>query len=225
MEAQHHVAAMKVRGPSIRNFTYLVVDRASGRAAVVDPAWELETIVQTAQKLGATLSAVLLTHSHFDHVNCASPLVERCGADVFMSAREIDRYGFRCDRLNALAEGDVVRVGATAITCLVTPGHTAGGACYLLPDAMFTGDTIFSEGCGLCTAAGGSPEDMYQSVERIKRTIDRRVRIFPGHSFGMEPGRTMESLMQDNIYFQIEEREAFVAWRMRELPPEALVTR
>lgn len=225
MEAPYHVAALKVRGPSIRNFSYLVVDRATGKAAVVDPAWEPETIMGKARELGATVTAVLLTHSHFDHVNGASPLVEQSGADVFMSAREIDQYGFRCDRLNALEEGDAVRVGATEIACLLTPGHTAGGACYLLPDAMFTGDTIFSEGCGICTAAGGSPEDMYRSVGRIKRSIDPRVRIFPGHSFGMEPGRTLGALMLDNIYFQIEDRETFVAWRMRELPAEALVTR
>ncbi len=211
----HVTIPMRVCGPALRNFAYLVVDHASARAAIVDPAWELEVILHEMEKWGVTLSAVLLTHSHFDHVNCVTPLVERHPADVYMSAREIDSYGFRCHRLNAIEDGDVVRVGGTEVSCLLTPGHTAGGACYLMTDAIFTGDTVFGEGCGVCTSPGGNPVEMFDSVQRIKAQVDRRVQVFPGHSFGVEPGRALQSLMKENLYLQIEDRDEFVAWRMR----------
>lgn len=215
MDSEHTIVSLKVRGPVLRNFTYLIVDRPSRRAAVVDPAWELEAIEAKLQQLEVSLAAVLLTHSHFDHVNCVTPLVDRHPVEVFMSEREIDCYGFRCARLNPVRHGQRLQVGGTEVACLLTPGHTAGGNCYLLNDALFTGDTVFTEGCGVCTAPGGSAEAMFASFEMLRAEVDREVRVFPGHSFGMEPGQTLGTLLRDNIYFQIEKREEFVAWRMR----------
>lgn len=215
MDEGHTIVTMKVRGPVLRNLSYLIVDRASQRAAVVDPAWELDTIEARMRQLGVSLAAVLLTHSHFDHVNCVTPLVDRHPADVFMSEREIERYGFRCQRLQPVKHGEAIRVGGTQISCLLTPGHTAGGICYLLSDAMFSGDTVFTEGCGVCTAPGGSAEAMFESFGMLKALVAPTVEVFPGHSFGMEPGHPLRSLLEDNIYFQIERKEEFVAWRMR----------
>jgi glyoxylase-like metal-dependent hydrolase (beta-lactamase superfamily II) len=218
--AGHRTVAMKVCGPGLRNFTYLIEDRASRRAAIIDPAWELKPIQQMIEDLGTTLSAVLLTHSHFDHVNCVAPLIARFPCEVFMSGREIDTYGFRCRSLNAFDDGQVIRVGGTEISCLLTPGHTAGGACYVLSDAIFTGDTIFTEGCGACTSPGASPVEMFESVQRVKRQVYGDVRVFPGHSFGMTPGQSLRVVMKENLYFQIEDRREFVAWRMRSGVPD-----
>jgi glyoxylase-like metal-dependent hydrolase (beta-lactamase superfamily II) len=221
MGSGHHITAVKVRGRSLRNFCYLIVDEATRQAAAVDPAWEPELLAARLEELGATLSAVLLTHSHFDHVNGVEPLLARYPeARAYMSAREVEGYGFRCRRLTTLARGDAVRVGGTEIACLATPGHTAGGSCYLLADALFTGDTIFTEGCGICTAPGSSPDEMFESVSMIKRLVDPEVRVFPGHSFGAEPGQRLRSLLTDNIYFQLGDREEFVAWRMRPVTAE-----
>lgn len=215
MDSGHSVVTLKVCGPVLRNFSYLIVDRTSRRAAVVDPAWELEVIEAAVRRQGVSLTAVLLTHSHFDHVNCVTPILDRHPAEVFMSEREIDCYGFRCKRLHPMRHGEVVQVGSTPVTCLATPGHTAGGACYLVSDAMFSGDTVFTEGCGVCTAPGGSAEAMFESFAMLKEVVSRDVRVFPGHSFGMAPGETLGNLLEDNIYFQIDKREDFVAWRMR----------
>lgn len=214
-DAAYFIKQLKVRFLPIRNFIYIIIDEASRQAAIVDPAWETETIISAIEGLSITLTTILLTHSHFDHVNAVKPLLERFPARAYMAAEEMDFYGFQCDRLNAVRHHDVIKLGQTQISCLFTPGHTAGGICYLLPDALFTGDTIFTEGCGICNARGGDPEKMFESVQMIKTTINPNVRIYPGHSFGKEPGQPLETLMKDNIYFQFDRKDQFVNWRMR----------
>lgn len=165
--------------------------------------------------LDVTLTTILLTHSHFDHINAVKPIVKRYRAHVYMSAEEIDYYGFQSERLIAIQHQDIIPVGQSRISCLVTPGHTVGGVCYHPPGALFTGDTIFTEGCGICNRVGGDPGKMFESIQMIKTVIDPDVHIYPGHSFGKEPGQSLKYLKDENIYFQISEREHFINWRMR----------
>lgn len=211
----YFINQLKVRFLLFRNFTYIIVDRASRQAAIVDPSWEFETIASAVDGLNVTLTTILLTHSHMDHVHSVKPLLNRYRPRVYMSTQEIDYYGFRCEGLNGVRHQETVALGQTRFSCLLTPGHTAGGICYLLPDALFTGDTIFTEGCGICNAPGGDAEKMFESVQMVKNTIGPDVRIYPAHSFGKEPGQTLQSLWDENIYFQIDKKEQFIAWRMR----------
>lgn len=219
------VSVLKLSGPSIRSFTYVLIDPRSRRAAVVDPAWDPVAIAARVEALGAVPTAILLTHAHFDHVNAVTPLVARYGVEAYMSGREIDDYGFRCKGLRAVEHGDAIRVGDLAVDCVATPGHTSGGLCFRTGGALFTGDTLFTEGCGVCTAPGGDPWAMYRSLALIRRSVPPAARVFPGHSFGMAPGRPLADLLRDNVYFQLDDPEQFVAWRMRPLPASALETR
>lgn len=201
------------------NYCYIVEDLFTKSAFIVDPAWELDQICNKLSELQVTLTAILLTHSHYDHVNLVYPLVERFNATVYMAAKERDYYQFSCPRLIGLNDNDTIRIGNTNITCLLTPGHTAGGMCYLLEESLFSGDTVFTEGCGICNQEGGSAEDMFISFQRMKSVIPPHVRVYPGHSFGKAPGQTMEYLLQTNIYFLIENRDHFVNFRMRKNQP------
>ncbi|WP_246065006.1 MBL fold metallo-hydrolase [Melghirimyces algeriensis] len=196
------------------NYTYLIVEPNSGHAIVVDPAWELDKITQQLEKAHANLRAILLTHSHYDHVNLVPTLSDWMQPDVFMSQKEIDASGFRCKRLHAVNDKDRLLLGELPFHCLLTPGHTAGSMCFQLEKSLFTGDTLFTEGCGACPVPGGSPEAMYLSMQRLKAEIKDDVRIFPGHSFGMSPGQTMGHLCKNNIYLQLN-REHFIRFRMR----------
>ncbi len=81
--------------------------------------------------------------------------------------------------------------------------------------SMFTGDTVFTEGCGICEDDGSSAEEMFRSIQRIKSEVSPYVRVYPGHSFGKAPGHTIEDLFQYNIYFQIDKKEYFVKFRTR----------
>lgn len=210
------IRPLKLRFLSMTTLSYLIVDKSSRQAAIVDPAWESERLVSEIEALDVTLTAILLTHSHFDHIQAVKPLMHWYGARVYMSAEEIDFYKFRSARLQALCDRDIVQLADTNISCLLTPGHTAGGMCFHSPGSLFTGDTVFIEGCGICNKYGGSAEQMFESIQRIKTAFDPDVRIYPGHSFGKEPGQPLRLLMKENIYFQIDERDAFINWRMRD---------
>ncbi|PWU67371.1 MBL fold metallo-hydrolase [Gracilibacillus dipsosauri] len=196
------------------NYSYLIVEPNSRNAIVIDPAWELEKITKLLKKNNAKLRAILLTHSHYDHTNLVPTLSEAMQPDVFLSQKEINASGFRCERLHAINDNDSLSLGGLSFRCLLTPGHTTGSMCFYLGNSLFTGDTLFTEGCGVCIRPGGSPEAMYSSIQRLKREIKNDVCIFPGHSFGMPPGQTMEHLRKNNIYLQLN-REHFIKFRMR----------
>ncbi len=216
MDTKYEVHQLNTIFYNFSNYCHIVEDKASKAALVVDPAWELEKIANKLYKLDIELRAILLTHSHYDHVNLVGPLLKRFNPQVYMSKAEIDYYGFRCKNLNALNHMDEIALGDTDVTCLHTPGHTAGGMCYLLQDSIFTGDTLFIEGCGICNCKGGSPEQMFDSIQLIKAVVNPDTLIYPAHSFGKMPGQTLDFLMKENIYFQIEKKEFFVDFRMRE---------
>lgn len=198
-----------------KNYCYIIIDTTTNFTAIIDPAWELTTIEKFLKKINANLVTILLTHSHFDHVNLVKPLLEKYDSQVVMSAKEIDYYKFTCRNLTPIENGDSLKLGNTDIKCLLTPGHTAGSTCFLLSDSLFTGDTIFTEGCGSCNTAGGNPEEMYSSIQMIKNTVPPDIFIYPGHSFGKTPGHSLSHLLKENIYFHIDKLEHFISFRMR----------
>ncbi|TCS93642.1 MBL fold metallo-hydrolase [Hazenella coriacea] len=211
----YEVHQMKTSFHMWTNFSYVVVDPITKSAFVVDPAWELSKITSKLYELNVDLVAILLTHSHYDHVNLVDPLVKKYNPNVYMSKSEIDYYQFKCRNLNAINDKEIIQVGNIEIECLLTPGHTVGGMCYLLSDSIFTGDTIFIEGCGICTGDGGSVVDMFESIQKVKSLVSPYVRVYPGHSYGKVPGQTLECLRKENIYFQLDKKEYFISFRMR----------
>jgi hydroxyacylglutathione hydrolase len=211
----HSIYPLKVRYLGFINFTYIVMDNRTKQIAIIDPAWEFSKIEALLQTLEGNLSTVLLTHSHFDHVNLVDAILDKYSPSIYLSHREAKYYNFKCKNLNYFENRDNIMLGDTPISCMLTPGHTTGSACYLLPDSLFTGDTVFIEGCGLCNTVGGDPERMFNSIQMIKYAVDPGTKIFPGHSYGKKPGYTLNYLLRENIYFQINNKEQFIDFRMR----------
>lgn len=215
MSNEYEIHQLKTFFLKWANYSYIVVDKATKSAVIIDPAWELDKITNKLNQLNANLVAIFLTHSHYDHVNLVNPLVKMYKAVVYMSKREIDYYKCNFINLNALNDEDIISIGETDIISMHTPGHTAGGMCYLLKDALFTGDTVFIEGCGICFGEGSSAEQMFMSIQKVKSRVAKHVNVYPGHSFGKVPGQTIERLSKENIYFQIEDKEIFINYRTR----------
>lgn len=215
MHTTYDIYQLEVGFFNMFNFNYIIVDKASRQAAIVDPAWNEDVIIRTFDELGIQPKLILLTHSHIDHINLVPRLVERFHSRVCMSAQEINFYHFHSDNLSPLHDLEKLHLGETQITCLLTPGHTVGSTCFLLANSLFTGDTIFTEGCGICTQPGGSPEQMFESVQRIKNLVQPHIHIYPGHTYGKKPGQTLDFLLHNNIYFQFEKKDQFVRFRMR----------
>jgi hydroxyacylglutathione hydrolase len=200
------------RGP-MKNNNYLVVDPAGRQAVLVDPAWDADAIGAALDGAGAALSGILITHGHPDHTDLAKPLAERHGCPIWMPRREIAAFRFAAPTLVPVDDAPW-SVGALRIEPIRTPGHTPGCTCYLIGDALFTGDVLFAEGCGICpdeTAA----HQMFDSLERLKARLAPHTRIFPGHTYGLPPGQRFDNVMKHNMYLHFPDRDAFAAFRLR----------
>lgn len=206
-----HVLEMR-RGP-MKNYNYVVVDTMSRSAIIVDPAWEMDKIQTTIDKLGVRLKAVLITHTHHDHINLAKQVAEKYGCPIMMSEEEIVYSGFHHRSLQPL-DGTPVFIDYLKIDPILTPGHTPGCVCYLIGNNFFTGDVLFSEGCGICPDNEAASE-MYHSLSFIKENLNPATLIYPGHSYGKKVGQMFCDVLRDNLYLNIEELNSFVGFRMR----------
>ena len=179
-------------GP-MQNFVYLVGDPATRQCVVVDPAWEIETIVQTAAAADMTIIGALITHTHQDHVGGhlfglnipgVEELLEKVKAKVYVHKAEREFLkGFGSD-LVKVDNNDTLQVGRLGLTFLHTPGHTPGSQCFLVDGRLISGDTLFIGSCGRTDLPGSDPTEMYYSLtQRLYKLPDETV-LFPGHNYG-----------------------------------------
>lgn len=212
-ELAPRVIVLDVRRGSMKNFNYLVVDPGSLHAVIVDPAWEIDKIDRALADAKAGLKGILVTHSHPDHIDLARPLAKKYDCPIWMSIAEIVASGFSARQLTGI-DTRPWSVGQMSIEPIPTPGHTPGSTCYLIGENLFTGDVLFAEGCGIC-ADTEAAHTMFASLEHLKTRLAPHTRIFPGHSYGQPPGRTMSQLRRENIYLQFSNKESFAAFRLR----------
>jgi hydroxyacylglutathione hydrolase len=215
------VHTLKVSHGSLKNYNYLIVDNTSHNSVLVDPAWELATLEKALTEQQSVLTGILVTHSHPDHINLADTLAKRWQVPVFMSQIEIDYYRYHCVNLVPLQQEKPFNCGTLTIMPHFTPGHTKGSICYQIDSALFTGDTLFTEGCGICLGPGADPYQMFTSLQKLKARLDTTTRIFPGHSFGKPVGQTFAYLLANNFYLQFDQADQFVAFRMRKRQDKA----
>lgn len=200
---------------SLNNYSYLVLDEIGKEALLVDPVGPVELIEQKLIQYGASLTKILITHSHHDHVRLVDILINKFDILVIMSKIEAYYYGFHCPNLVLLENFTPLSFGKEHIVPLLTPGHTKGSVCYLIGNYLFSGDTLFIEGCGNCWGEGADPNDMFDSLQFLKKRIPLHTKVYPGHSYGEKPGRLFKYLLGNNIYLQIDSRHHFISFRMR----------
>jgi len=202
------------------NFSYLIGDRAAGKAVVVDPAWDVQTLVGILEKDDMELVGALATHYHPDHiggdlfghdVEGLGHLLELKGVKVHVQRLEAEGVRFMTglsDSDLVLHEGgDRLSLGEVDIEFLHTPGHTPGSQCFLVRDRLVSGDTLFVKGCGRVDLPGGDPEEMYRSLtQRLARLPDNVV-LFPGHDYADRPTSTLGEERRSNYYLRIPSLE------------------
>lgn len=197
------------------NFAYLIGDRESGEAVIIDPAYDTDTLVDLLEADGMTLTGALATHYHADHVggsmmglniNGVAQLLDRVDVPVHVQAPEAEFVskvtGLSADSLVSHASGDVVQVGGIEIELIHTPGHTPGSQCFLVENRLVAGDTLFLDGCGRTDLPGGDPEELYRSLhDRLGKVPDDAV-LFPGHLYSPEPSQSMGETRNRNVVFR-----------------------
>ncbi len=206
------VHAMEL-GP-MENFVYLVEDVASRRCAIVDPAWEVDRILERARELDLRITDILLTHSHHDHINGIEGVLNAASAEVHLLKPEYEFWQHELERPSLHHGGDRVELGDTTITIHHTPGHTPGSACYQLGNEIITGDTLFVFGCGRCDLSGGSPEDMFVTLRNMKQRLPQDMLIHPGHNYSVTETSTLGEQIEGNPFMHYDDEAAFINYRM-----------
>jgi hydroxyacylglutathione hydrolase len=204
------------------NFSYLIGDRVSGEALVVDPAYGVGDLLDRAGADGMTVVGVLATHHHPDHVGGSmmgysieglAQLLERVSVPVHAHRLEgplIARAtGLDPGDIVAHESGDRVRVGAVEVELLHTPGHTPGSQCFLVDGMLVAGDTLFLEGCGRTDLPGSDPSAMYDSLQRLASLPDTTV-VYPGHRYSVPSTASMGAVKEINMVFKPSTKEAWL---------------
>ena len=200
-------------GP-MENFVYLIEDKASGRAAVVDPAWDVPAILALARQRDVRITDILLTHSHHDHINGIEDVLRAHDAQLHLLKAEARFWGSYLDVPTLHHGGDIITLGETEIEVLHTPGHTPGSACYRVADQLITGDTLFVFGCGRCDLRGGDPEQMFHTLRDLRQRLADNIIILPGHNYATKPTSTLGEQKDGNPFLHFEDLSRFVRYRM-----------
>jgi glyoxylase-like metal-dependent hydrolase (beta-lactamase superfamily II) len=204
------------------NFVYLIGDRETGEALVVDPAYDTDDVVSVLDDDGMRLTGVLVTHHHPDHVGGSlmghtiagvRELLARASVPVHVHAAESESVrrmtGLATTDLVSHDSGDVVDVGAVAVELLHTPGHTPGSQCFLVDRLLVSGDTLFLEGCGRTDLPGGDPDAMYDSLQRLASLPDD-IAVLPGHRYSIASSGTIEAVKELNYVFKPATKEQWL---------------
>jgi glyoxylase-like metal-dependent hydrolase (beta-lactamase superfamily II) len=208
-------------GP-MQNFVYVVGSRETREVVLVDPAWAIEPLVAHVREQGFEPIAALVTHYHPDHVGGSfsgqrieglRELLDLKGMKVYANKHEaqglVKVTGISDSDIVKVDSGDQLKVGNIEIDFLHTPGHTPGSQCFLVRNALVSGDTLFIQGCGRVDLPGSDPDQMYESLQKLASLPDDTV-LYPGHDYGGGPHRTMAETKRMNTYLRIPNLEM---WR------------
>jgi glyoxylase-like metal-dependent hydrolase (beta-lactamase superfamily II) len=190
-------ARMFTVGPVQEN-CYVVRAKGSERAVIVDPGDEAERIIGALEALGITVvEAILLTHTHFDHVGAVAPVARATGAPVYcpeletqvladvMSYVPFPGFGpfesYEADE--TVKGGELLELAGLSIEVSFTPGHSPGHVSYALRDegALFSGDVLFRGSVGRVDLPGGDWPTLLASIESLINSYPEQTTVYPGH--------------------------------------------
>ena len=168
---------------------YLLCDEDAKTCAVIDPGDQPEDIDREIRKAGLTLTMILITHGHFDHVLGVPGLLEKWpGIPVYVHEKEVnwagagDQYMLLApvEGIHTVKEGDTIPFGGATIQVLHTPGHSKGSVTLKVGDVLFCGDTLFAGSCGRTDLAGGSYAEIMASLKKLGQ-LPGDYHVCPGH--------------------------------------------
>ena len=186
-------------GP-IETNCYIIWDKATGKAAIIDPGGDRNKIISAINKLKSIhnidIEWILLTHGHFDHIFSAGDLATVYNCKIGMHAADIpiiegtmsiaEIYYDMSEYVNVeptdiFNDNEIIKLGDTEIKAIHTPGHSEGGLCFVTEDSIFCGDTIFNGAIGRTDFPGGSYESIIASIKNKLFAYADNYNLYPGH--------------------------------------------
>lgn len=212
------------------NLVYLVGSRQTRECVVIDPAWNVDGLLDQAEADGMNVVGALVTHYHQDHVGGSIFGMQIEGLAELMArqpvpvhVQKVEAEGLR--QVTGLSEsdlmrhegGDTIELGAVTIRLLHTPGHTPGSQCFLVetpgePGSLVSGDTLFLGSCGRVDLPGGDPEALYDSLHNQLGKLPDETLLYPGHLYSAEPSSTLGEQKRTNPYLRVTRLEDFLGF-------------
>lgn len=207
-------------GP-MQNYVYLIGSTETRKVAVVDAAWEIDTILNIAARDEMEVTHAFVTHTHPDHVgggfagveiDGVTELLERCKAKVVVHKAEAEFLkGLSPSDLIKTDHGDRIDIGGVEIQLIHTPGHTPGSQCFVVDGRVVSGDTMFIDACGRVDFPGGNAEQMYYSLTQKLAALPDDTILFPGHNYARLPHATIGDQKKTNPYLKFGSLKQFLA--------------
>ena len=183
-------------GPVAENCFVFRAD-GSNRGLIVDPGEEADRILATVEELGIGVDAILLTHTHFDHIGAVAPVAKATGAPVYCPELEVpvlaDIMAFvpwpgfgpyeSYDADETISGGERLELAGMEIDVLHTPGHSPGHVTYSIPaeGMLFSGDVLFQGSVGRVDLPGGDGPTLLESLRTLVESFPPETVVYPGH--------------------------------------------
>jgi hydroxyacylglutathione hydrolase len=200
-------------GP-MKNFSYVIGCDKTNEGAIIDTGWDIDDILFVARKYNLKITTIIQTHAHYDHIQKIDEALVKTKARVIIHEHEPYPIEKHTKDFKKIKNNDETVLGTLKIKFLHTPGHTAGSMCALVEGNLFSGDALFVEGCGRVDLPGSNPQDMWESLERLK-TLPENTVVYPGHDYGSIPHSTIGHELKHNRFLRSETQIEFFGHRMK----------
>ena len=207
------IQVMSFLSDQMDNLSYLVIDEVSSDAVIVDPTFNIADLLQYLTEYQLNLSAVWLTHAHFDHISGLNDVLNFYpDCSVYIHQSSIHKF-HDIQQIKPLKDGDYVSLGESNWLVIHTPGHSPDGVCFYLAPHMITGDTLFVDRCGRADLGDSNVYQLYQSLQRLKE-FSKDTIIYPGHHYGESKTDTIGNQRLKNPYLLAVDESEFIRLRM-----------
>ena len=195
------------KGGYDKNLTYLVSCLRTRNQFIIDASLPLDQLKPFINRQG--LIAVMITHSHTDHIQYLHEYVEAYPNLVAIIFKGSEKK-IKCNYIKPIRHKEIITVGQLSIETLHTPGHHPDSVCFLLEDTLFTGDTIFIGRTGRTVGPNSSTKDLYFSIFRKIMKLPKNTAIYPGHDYGKNISLTLYENIQISPLLQAKDEKDFI---------------